>query len=192
MPLTSSLLRACRRWVRLALAVCVVSFAASAVAEQSPYNKGVEAWRAKDYAEARRQWRISLSQGGPDEALNNLAYLLYHGLGGPQDRPRAVELWRKGAALAVSEAQFHLGNAYEQGAGVAKSLSQAYAWYKCSAATAGRLSRDDATEREIEAMANEAIAKLLPRLSPLDLAEGEARARDLVARYSVPLQAGQR
>src|SRR4051794_9392584 len=67
-------------------------------AEQSPYNKGVAAWRVKDYAEARKQWEQSLAEGGPDAALNNLAFLYFHGLGGAVRTGPAVELWRKGAA----------------------------------------------------------------------------------------------
>src|SRR5438309_9817807 len=88
-----------RKRVLLLVAVVVASTAALG-AEESAYEKGVDAWRAKNFAEARRQWELSVAQGGPDEALNNLGFLLYHGQGGPADQPRAVALWRKGAALA--------------------------------------------------------------------------------------------
>lgn len=176
--------------IRLAVALILFSFGAGVLADESAYNKGVDAWRAKNFVEARKQWQRSLSEGGPDEAFNNLGYLLYYGHGGAADKPKAVELWRKGAVLAVSEAQVHLGRAYEDGAAVPRSLSRAYAWYKCAMATAGRVSKEDATERRIEIMAQEAIAKLSPRLSAVEQAEGEALAQDLVSKYSIRLRAG--
>ena len=153
-------------------------------ADESPYNKGVEAWRKQDYAEARVQWELSLAQGGPDEALNNLAFLLYHGLGGESNPDKAVELWRKGAALAVSEAQLHLGQAYASGKGVPRNLATAYAWYRCAIATAGKLSKDDKTEAEIEKDAVEMIEKLIPKLSESELKSGESQASILIAKYA--------
>lgn len=154
-----------------------------AAAEESAYNRGVAAWRAKDYAEARKQWEQSLAEGGPDEALNNLAFLLYAGLGGPAEPAKAVELWRKGAALAVSEAQLHLGQAYEAGRGVTASATQAYAWYQCAIATAGQLSAEDAVEKDIQQDAAKALAQLTPRLSAAELSAGDALAKDLIAKY---------
>lgn len=96
------------------VSVLLVAFASTALADgkQSPYNAGVDAWKVKNFAEARRLWSSSLAEGGPDEALNNLGYLYYYGLGGEARRDKAVELWRKGAALGVSESQLHLGHAY--------------------------------------------------------------------------------
>lgn len=176
---------------RLAAAIFVLSLAACATSGDSPYNKGVYAFRAKNYAEARLQWQVSLAEGGPNETFNNLGFLLYYGIGGPQDKSKAVELWRKGAALAVSEAQFHLGQAYEEGAAVPRSISQAYAWYKCAQATASHLSGDELTEREIESMAAKAVARLSSKLSAAELTEGESLAKDLVAKYAVPLRAGE-
>ena len=153
-------------------------------ADESAYNKGVNAWRSKNYEEARVQWRQSLAEGGPDEALNNLAYLLYHGLGGDTQTEKAIELWRKAAALAISEAQVHLGYAYEQGVGVERNLVQAFAWYQCAIVTAGGQMESDATEREIRQMAMEQVVKLEPRLLPASRLEGERLAREFTSKYS--------
>jgi TPR repeat protein len=168
--------------------ICLLLAAAScAHAETSSYNKGVEAWRINDYAEARKQWSQSLAEGGPDEALNNLAYLLYYGLGGDAQPDKAVELWRKGAALAVSEAQLHLGHAYEKGNGTERNPATAYAWYRCAIATAHALSTDDATEKQIERDAITALSSLERGLSAEHRNDGEALAAVLIAKYSVRL-----
>ncbi len=172
----------------LMLAACLALFTTAAVpAEDSPYNKGTAAWRAKDYAEARKQWEASLAQGGPDEAFNNLGFLHYYGLGGKADPETAVELWRKGAALAVSEAQLHLGEAYKKGRGVRQSLTLAYAWHLCAIATAGKLAGADETEASILESARDSLAKLQPELTSAERAQGERLAKDLISRYSSPL-----
>ncbi len=151
---------------------------------KSAYNQGVEAWRAKNYAEAREQWSRSLAEGGPDEALNNLGYLLYYGMGGVAQPEKAVELWRKGAALGVSEAQWHLGTAYEEGKGVAASPVQAFAWYLCAAATASQANEDLKTERAVANDAVRSAGRLAPRLTAAEMAQAEALAGQLIAKYS--------
>ena len=158
-----------------------------AVADESAYDQGVAAWRAKDYAEARKQWAQSLADGGPDEALNNLAFLLYAGLGGDAQPAKAVELWRKGAALAISEAQLHLGQAYEAGRGVTANAAQAYAWYQCAIATAARHSAAEPLEEDILKDANKAFAELGPKLSASERSAGDALAKELIAKYATRL-----
>jgi len=169
----------------LLAAALLVTFPAQA--DESPYNKGVAAWRLKDYAEARKQWEASLAQGGPDEALNNLAYLLYYGLGGQREPEKAVELWRKGAVLAVSEAQLHLGEAYKEGDGITASPTLAYAWHLCAIATAGKLAASDETEADILKSATESLDKLLPKLTASERTEGERLGKELIVKYGAPL-----
>ncbi|MBV8379943.1 MAG: sel1 repeat family protein [Paucibacter sp.] len=162
-----------------------------AVADDSPYNKGVAAWKVQDYAEARKQWEKSLAEGGPDEALNNLAFLLFNGLGGDAEPSKAVELWRKGAALGVSEAQWHLGYALEEGRGIARDRTRALAWYLCAIASAKKQSASDPTERDIEQDAQDAESKLRSELSQAEVAEGNRIARQLISRYSSRLDTTQ-
>jgi tetratricopeptide (TPR) repeat protein len=171
------------------VSVLLAIFASAAVAgsAESPYNAGVEAWKVKNFAEARRLWARSLAEGGPDEALNNLGYLYYYGLGGETRHDKALELWRKGAALGVSESQFHLGNAYEKGGGVMVSLVQAYAWYRCAIVASARRSATDAVEHEIKALAEESFAKLTPKLSGKELADGERLATQYISKYATRL-----
>jgi TPR repeat protein len=172
---------------RIVACLAVLAVSSAVFAEESAYNKGVDAWRGKDYAEARKQWERSLAEGGPDEALNNLGFLLYRGLGGAADPDKAVVLWRKGAALAVSEAQLHLGQAYEAGRGVAYNRVQALAWYLCAIATASKRTAEDDTERVIERDARNAEVNLRRRLSAVEVAMAERLAAQLSAKYATPL-----
>ena len=175
---------------KLFLAILLLASACTTMtvmADETPYNKGVNAWRLKDYAGARQHWTQSIAEGGPDEALNNLAFLLYNGLGGAAQPEKAVELWRKAAALSVSEAQWHLGQAYEDGKGAPSSRPQAYAWYRCAIATAGKRSQGDATEKEIETLAAESARRLGARLSKQERQQAEAIALELIAKYATRL-----
>src|SRR5439155_3261665 len=41
-------------------------------------------------------------------------------------------LWKRGAVLGVSEAQWHLGAAYAKGQGTERNYAMAYAWFRCA------------------------------------------------------------
>ncbi len=162
--------------------------AGPACASVAEFNLGVNAFQKKDYAQARVHWSASIGNGGPSEAFNNLGFLFYNGLGVPKDRERAVALWLKGAALAVSEAQFHLGQAYAKGhGGLRRSRVQAYAWYACARTTASRLSAADPTEKSIEQSVEEALATLAPTLSKADRVAAELLAKEYIAKYASPM-----
>ncbi len=118
------------------------------------YNLGVDAYRAKNYTEARQQWSHAVAQGVP-EAYNNLGFLLFQGLGGDADAVRAVALWRDAATMGEAESQWHLASAYEDGKGTVHNKIEAYAWYRCAQAayrTQATIDHDDATiTRDIDA-----------------------------------------
>lgn len=172
-----------------AVLACVLLLCTAPAPAETLYNQGVEAWRIKDYAQARKHWEQSLVEGGPDEALNNLAYLYYYGLGGESRPGKAVELWRKGAVLAVSEAQWHLGQAYIDGLAVEANLPKAYAWFQCAIATATKRLAEDHVEQEIAESAKTSLAKLEPHLTSSELAEGQRLAEQFTAKYSQRLSA---
>lgn len=160
---------------------------ASAGSAASAYNDGVAAWKMKDYSQARMAWTRALAEGGPAEAYNNLGFLVYHGLGGAQDRARAVALWRIGAVLSVSESQKWLAGAYGDGqGGLKQSKVQAWAWLACAQATA-RATPDDETEQSIAAEAARAQNAIEPTMSAVERAEAEQLARGLIMKYSRPL-----
>jgi TPR repeat protein len=171
----------------LSVLVLLGLFTIGCPAAESNYNLGVEAWRAKQFAIARAHWEATLSEGGSDEAFNNLGYLLYHGEGGNSDKSRAIALWRKGAALGVSEAQLHLANAYQEGGGVPKNLTRAYAWYLCSIQTATKHSKHEPVELKILGRAERDLSKLLPRLSAFERSSGKRQAEELIGKYSTRL-----
>jgi hypothetical protein len=121
---------------------------------------------------------------GETSAMNNLGYLLFEGLGGPTDVEQALALWRRAAKLGHSEAQWHLGEAYERGKGVQPSFTEAYAWYRCAMASAQAAPSSDATETEIFKDAGKSLAKLLEKLAPEQFAAAELLAKQYVASYA--------
>jgi len=142
------------------------------------YNRGVDAYRAGDFAQARTEWARSVEEGDPD-AMNNLGYLWARGFGGEADLARAVALWERAARLGQSESMLHLGVAYERGVGVAKDEAQAYAWYFCAVrnAEAGR-GRDPAAEQDVADDARRRLVDLVENLPATRLDEARARAYD--------------
>ena len=157
-------------------------------AQESAYNLGVDAFRKKDYAAARRHWSTSVTDDHDATAENNLGYLLYHGLGGALDADRAVALWRDAAQRGEREAQLHLGQAYEDGKGVERSVVRAYAWYRCAGAGVRATRLDDDPDAEIVRDAERALAKLLPTLSPEAFEAAEKLAKTYVADYARPVE----
>jgi len=143
---------------------------------QSAYNQGVQAFRAKDYVVARENWARA-SELGDISAMNNLGYLLFEGLGGQIDLARAVFLWTRAAQSGHSEAQWHLGFAYESGKGAPQDEKAAYAWYRCALAGALSAAEADETEAVIAADVSRALTKLLARIPVAQLAEAEELAR---------------
>lgn len=134
-------------------------------APESAYDRGVEAYRAKDYATARVQWRKALD-ADPDNtyAMNNLGFLQSRGLGGKRDMASAVKLWTTAARRGNSESALHLGQAYQRGTGVPTSQVEAYAWIRCAIASArvgAAEEGDDDTEKQILSNANDGLAELM-------------------------------
>lgn len=168
----------------LALGAAHADSAASAPRAQSEYNLGVEAFRAKDYVEARRHWQsCALEADAPPEVFNNLGYLLHRGLGGEADPEGGVALWRKAAELGVSESQMHLGTAYEYGEGVAQDVVEAYAWTRLAMATS-KAAADSALELVIRKDIQRHLDHLAKAMTPEQLAEGDARAERSIARHA--------
>jgi TPR repeat protein len=166
------------------LAPAVLASCASPAPEESAYNRGVAAYRANEFAVARAAWSESVASDN-HSAENNLGYLLYEGLGGPTDRARAVELWRKAAEAGHSEAQWHLGQAFQDGDAVRQSNVEAYAWFRCSVTTAelpGGRAPD--AEREIARDARRSLERLLGFLDKEQFERGELLAKQYISAYA--------
>lgn len=150
--------------------------------EQTEYNMGVEAFRIQDYRGARQHWEAAVAQHD-SHADNNLGFLLYRGLGGAADVPRAIALWTEAAQAGEAEPQWHLGQAYEDGKGVERSVTEAYAWYRCALASAQTKAPQHDVDTQIAANATRSLAQLRPKLTPAQLEAGEALARERMAAY---------
>jgi hypothetical protein len=163
----------------LALVAC-----ASQPTSESAYNRGVSAYRAKDYAAARTHWSEAVA-GGDVSALNNLGYLLYYGLGGAPDQQQAVGLWRRAAERGHSEAQWHLGAAFQEGKALPQSNVEAYAWYRCAIASTEAASENERhAEEEIANDARKSLAAIVERLTPEQFASGQALAKQYIGAYA--------
>lgn len=83
-------------------------------------------------AEARR-WTARAAERGDPIAQHNLALYLLEGRGGPRDEAMAARLFRRAAVAGVGDSQVNLGLLYETGAGVDRSLVEAYKWFQIAA-----------------------------------------------------------
>jgi hypothetical protein len=166
------------------LLVFSLSVSQLAGATDAPYNAGVDAWRKKDYPEAAKQWSQAVLSGDVD-AMNNLAFLYFNGLGMEPRISDAIRLWSVAAFAGQSEAQWHLGVAYEDGKGVEKDALKAYAWYRCAEESARRKKGSDksGTEAAIEQDATRSIGQLATGMSPGDLLRAGALADEYIRRY---------
>jgi Sel1 repeat len=172
------------RYFYAPLLLVLLSIAPAADALDEPYNAGVDAWKKKDYAQAANQWSLAVLAGNVD-AMNNLAYLYFNGLGLKSRVSDAIRLWRIAGFAGHSEAQWHLGAAYENGTGVEKDPVKAYAWYRCAVESAKRKKASDSTgiEARIEDDAARSMHQLMTQMSPSDLARASGVADEYIRRY---------
>lgn len=96
------------------------------------YQKGVDACRKGQYAEAARWYRKAAEQGHAT-AQCNLGYMYDDGLGVAKDYSEAARWYRKAAEQGDMYAQFNLGEKYYYGQGVSKDYSEALKWYRKAA-----------------------------------------------------------
>ncbi len=135
------------------------------------YVRGVQAFRAKDFALARQCWKRS-TELGSHFAEHNLGYLLYVGLGGPVDSLAGEELWRRSGDWGVGEAQFHIAQAIFDGNPRLGSAVEGYA----HAITAKALSQttDRYSGENIVREARELMASVEARLSTAERASADS------------------
>ena len=88
------------------------------------FDKGVDAFNAKDYAGAMAQWR-PLAEKGDARAQGNLGSLYHDGLGVKADPAQAAHWFALAAAQDNAGALANLGVLYMQGSGVQQSYVMA-------------------------------------------------------------------
>jgi len=151
----------------------------------SAYNSGVDAYRRQDFAAARIFWSAAIDEG-ETLALNNLGYLLYYGKGGDADPHRAVEYWKQAGKMGHSEAQWHLGVAFEDGKAIPTNLIEAYAWYRCAVASAevGKAGDHPELEETIARDARHSLTEILQKLPASQFEAAEKLAKHYVTQYA--------
>lgn len=176
-------------WVLLVFSLSVCQLADATDETNASYNAGVQAWRKKDYPEAAKQWSQAVLSGNVD-AMNNLAFLYFNGLGMKPRISEAISLWRVAAYAGQSEAQWHLGASYQDGNGVEKDTLKAYAWYQCALENARRKKDSDksGTEAAIEQDVTRSVGRLVTGMSPDDLHRAKALADEYIRRYGSALE----
>src|SRR5258708_22027118 len=92
----------------------------------------------------------------------------------------------KGALAGHSEAQWHLGRAFEDGNGTKKDYVEAYAWYRCALASAQAAMKDREPEAKIAEDVKTSIVILVDKLSPEQFERGARLANEYVAKYVKP------
>ena len=117
----------------LAIALALIIAASTAIAQESQFEKGIQAAHRGEYALAIELWR-PLADAGDLKAQTYMGLMYDNGWGVPQDYAEAHR-WFKGAAeKGYAKAQYHLAFSYHQGRGVQRSQTEALKWYNLAAA----------------------------------------------------------
>ncbi len=95
-------------------------------------DKGIEAYKKRDYKTALREWR-PLAEQGNKWAQNNLGAMYHDGLGVAQDYQQSVKWHTLSAKQGVAAAQNHLGQMYVNGLGLPKDYQEGVKWFRLSA-----------------------------------------------------------
>jgi S1-C subfamily serine protease len=133
----------------------------------------------KDETEAARWFRKAADQGKA-AAQYFLGGMYAAGTGVPKDEAEAVRWNRKAADQGDASAQTDLGIAYAVGMGVPIDLVEAYKWFNLAAASKGFSGENARRLRDSVEFS----------LTPTQIAEGQQRAREWVARAETKKEAG--
>lgn len=96
------------------------------------YNKGLKHYKAKEYAEALKYYKLAADKGHT-EAMNNLGYAYLEGEGVSKNDIKAAEYFKLGAEKGNSNSQYFLGGLYYDGTGVKQSYIEAEKYLRLSA-----------------------------------------------------------
>lgn len=128
----------------------------------------------QDYVQAARWYRRAAEQGDATAQLH-LADLYEGGKGVPQDSAQAAAWLRKAAEQGDARAEYHLGVSYGRRRGVPLNYVESYFWIKL--ATLGKLP-DEGQKNALSF-----LDKLATHLTPLQLAQVQARVREWLASH---------
>ena len=101
------------------------------------FQKGLDAYKKKNYATALREWKPIAEQGFAP-AQYNLGIMYANGRGVPQDYKTAVKWYRLAAEQGRTSAQASLGVRYAFGQGVLKDYVYAHMWGSLAASNGNK------------------------------------------------------
>ena len=104
------------------------------VSWSADFQKGITAYKSKDYKTALREWKPLAEQGDAD-AQRNLGLIYVLGQGVIQDYDEAAKWYSKAAEQGDPVAQYNLGLMYVRGQGVIQDLVYAHMWFNLAAST---------------------------------------------------------
>lgn len=110
----------------LLLAVLLLFVAAPGHAARNPYNEGLTAYRAGNYASAFKNL-MPLAQKKDRRAMYLLGVMYEHGQGVARDLPMAAAWYQSSADAGYAPSQYNLGRMYWDGRGVAENRTRAAA-----------------------------------------------------------------
>ena len=117
---------------RLMIAAFACALSASPLLA-GPYEDGVAAYEADDYANAVSLLR-PLAEAGNDNAQYYLGAMYEYGDGVPESDEQALTWYRRSADQGDQDAQYRVARFYEKGrGGVEENPQQAFAYYKLAA-----------------------------------------------------------
>jgi len=140
---------------KLLLTITFAIFSTNVTAQD--FNKGLEAYKAGDYATALKEWK-PLAEQGNAYAQANLGLMYNNGKGVLKDSIEAVKWYRLSAEQGNVGAQSNLGIMYNFGDGVLKDNSMAHMWYNIASAN-GNESTGESRDRLEDSMTPEDISK---------------------------------
>jgi TPR repeat protein len=111
----------------------VVLFSLSTSGTSYADDRGLEAYKAGDYARAMNIWR-PLAEKGKAQAQYQIGNMLDHGLGGRVDHAEARIWYRKAADQKNADAQFALAESLMHNRVMPNDPAEAVGWYRKVAA----------------------------------------------------------
>ena len=154
----------------LSASVVVFSMGMTGSVCAQDYQKGLQAYEAKDYAKALKEWRYLAERGHP-EAQRRLGIMFANGQGVIQDYKQAVGWYRASAEQGYALAQGNLGACYFFGTCFIQDNVYAHMWFNIAA------SLSDSESREGVALIRDDIAK---KMTAAEIAKAQELARECV------------
>jgi uncharacterized protein len=115
------------RLTRMLVFAGIGALLAGVAAQADPFDNGLDAFNAGDYATAFSIW-WPLAKAGDAKSEASLGFMYYSGKGVRRDDQRSLFWFRRAAEAGQPTAQFFLGMQYFYGRGVPRDLAQAYSW----------------------------------------------------------------